>query len=360
MHSMAYLQLLTLSIAAAVTSSPIASASITSTTANITKRATGAGFTPGTVSWPSSTDPDSQQPIVSLDNGIDYFFQSDGNLVVIQNGNVQWASYAFASCANAACRLTFQGDGNFVATDGSGKAFWTTGTNSYAGHYFSANQLYFTSASPWIQLYDQNTYLLWQTSGNSGSISNNPEAQKETGLGYVPGESFPSNSAPIAELHNGIIFYFAQDGNIVVSQQGSGQVYWSSGSGGRNCGNGGCSLSFLKNGDLAAIDNTYNPPVTFWHTATNRAPPAYHSEANELFFQNTPPYISLYEGDGQGDNLLLWETTGTAGYRRIDQDGPEKGSGGGGGGGNICSQVPCVSCDFGCGGNGGSSDPQPE
>ncbi|CAF9935703.1 MAG: hypothetical protein ALECFALPRED_006525 [Alectoria fallacina] len=102
-------------------------------------------------------------PFVGLDNGIGFYFQTDGNFVVYHGSsiapNAVWNSdTAGHDCQNANCELTFQGDGNFVIYVNGG-AVWNTGTAG-AGH-----RLEFRNVEPYITIYNSDDRAIYSTPG---------------------------------------------------------------------------------------------------------------------------------------------------------------------------------------------------
>jgi hypothetical protein len=58
--------------------------------------------------------------------------QSDGNLVLYQNGSALWASNTGGECSSGSCFAVFQTDGNFVVYNGS-TALWSTNSGGTPG-----------------------------------------------------------------------------------------------------------------------------------------------------------------------------------------------------------------------------------
>ncbi|MHB8875613.1 MAG: M23 family metallopeptidase [Myxococcaceae bacterium] len=55
--------------------------------------------------------------------------QTDGNLVLYQNGQALWHTHTYGTAASV---VVMQGDGNLVLYDGSGRAYWSSGTYGHA------------------------------------------------------------------------------------------------------------------------------------------------------------------------------------------------------------------------------------
>ena len=97
-------------------------------------------------------------PIVTLSNGVDFYYQNtDSNFVAYQNSVAVWQAgiHKPAGCAAPnVCELVFQDDGNFVSYY-NGAYNWNSGT---AGGGWT---LVFYDVSPWIVIYDLTGGPIW-------------------------------------------------------------------------------------------------------------------------------------------------------------------------------------------------------
>lgn len=102
-------------------------------------------------------------PFVTLDNGILFIMQLDGNFVVYKNGNAAAANAVWSSntgghdCSSNNCWLNWQTDGNLVVYVKGGKAAWASNT---AG---KGNRLYLSNQQPYITIYGSNNNVVWST-----------------------------------------------------------------------------------------------------------------------------------------------------------------------------------------------------
>jgi hypothetical protein len=118
--------------------------------------------------WASSYD---FYPSFHLDNGtfvrqmagttpIYLTLLNNGNLAVysgaITTGILLWSTSLTGKTCNKGCSLSFQGDGNIVIYGDQG-ALWATGTNP------SGTKLLFTTASPYLQVYNSTGAVIWHS-----------------------------------------------------------------------------------------------------------------------------------------------------------------------------------------------------
>ena len=141
---------------------------------SITKRDNGYGFYTG-VGWSSS-----DVPFITLDNGIQFHFQTSGNIIIYDTTTNPWnAVWSLGipqqDCTNAQCYLTFQPDGNLVAYRGS-SYFFETGTYSFPNHSTAANQLFFSHSYPYISLYSPDDIIMWWTYETGSVVAQNENA----------------------------------------------------------------------------------------------------------------------------------------------------------------------------------------
>lgn len=101
--------------------------------------------------------------LVTLDNGVGFFMQTDGNFVVYTGGGTAAANAAWSSgtgghnCGSGNCWLNWQTDGNLVVYIKGGKAAWASDT---AG---KGSRLYFSNQQPYITIYGSNNNVVWST-----------------------------------------------------------------------------------------------------------------------------------------------------------------------------------------------------
>lgn len=183
----------------------------------------------------------------SSDGQYGLVFQRDGNLVILNRGNVaQWSS----KTEGRGRKATFQTDGNFVVYDSADNAIFSSNTNNK-----NAARLDMQNDGNLV-IYNRNGNALWasQTSGgNGGSSGNNGNYRNGTIYkGYV----FEKNK----KLYSTNMKYyitFQNDGNLVLYSRSSQVPLWSSktdGSGNR--------AEFQNDGNLVIYNNADRPIFT--------------------------------------------------------------------------------------------------
>lgn len=119
---------------------------------------------------------------LTLDNGVGFYFQTDGNFVIYNgvpagSSNALWSSQTSGhDCIENACDLIFQGDGNLVIYV-KGNPKWSSNT---AG---KGNSLVFRDQKPLISIYDHGNNRIWGTAQPSPP----PREPGEPGGGGAPG-----------------------------------------------------------------------------------------------------------------------------------------------------------------------------
>ena len=109
------------------------------------------------------TDLAQTSALVTLDNGIGFFMQEDGNFVVYTGGGAVAANAVWSSntgghdCGSGNCWLNWQTDGNLVVYVKGGKAAWASNT---AG---KGSRLYLSNQQPYITIYGSNNNVVWST-----------------------------------------------------------------------------------------------------------------------------------------------------------------------------------------------------
>lgn len=102
-------------------------------------------------------------PFATVDNGIGFFMQLDGNFVVYKNGGAAAVDALWSSntgghdCTTGNCWLVWQTDGNLVVYVKGGKAAWASNT---AGRGY---RLYLSNQQPYITIYGSNGNAVWST-----------------------------------------------------------------------------------------------------------------------------------------------------------------------------------------------------
>jgi hypothetical protein len=85
---------------------------------------------------------------------------NDGNLAIyseaIGTGILLWSTSLTGKTCNKGCGLSFQGDGNIVIYGDQG-ALWATGTNP------DGAKLLFSTASPYLQVYNSTGAVIWHS-----------------------------------------------------------------------------------------------------------------------------------------------------------------------------------------------------
>ena len=137
-------------------------------------------FAPLQLQWTAN----SQSPLFALDNNVRPFMKEDGNFIIYDGANnVLWQSGTDGrNCGAGNCYMIFQTDGNLVlyehdVTGDLGSpvtGYWSTSTQVYPGHSDQAQQVLFRNTAPYVEMYDANGYLEWETEGASGSQLFNP------------------------------------------------------------------------------------------------------------------------------------------------------------------------------------------
>lgn len=102
-------------------------------------------------------------PFASVDNGVGFHMQTDGNFVVYDNGNTAAANAVWSSntgghnCGSGNCWLNWQTDGNLVVYVKGGKTAWASNT---AGKGY---RLYLSDQQPYITIYGSDGNAVWST-----------------------------------------------------------------------------------------------------------------------------------------------------------------------------------------------------
>lgn len=102
-------------------------------------------------------------PFVTLDNGILFIMQTDGNFVIYQNGNAAAANAVWSSntggydCSSGNCWVNWQTDGNLVVYVKGGKAKWSSNTAGKGSKLLLSNQ------QPYMRIYDSGGNAIWST-----------------------------------------------------------------------------------------------------------------------------------------------------------------------------------------------------
>jgi len=182
--------------------------------------------------------------------------QSDGNLVLYQNGTALWNTGTEGqNCGASQCFAVFQSDGNFVVYNGS-TPLWNSQT---AGN--SGATLILTDQLPHIEIV-LNGSVLWANAFtfSAGNLSLPEGARVDLG--------------PTALV-------MSTDGNLVM-YQGSTPVWYTS-TGGQNCGASQCFAVFQGDGNFVV----YNGSTPLWSSVTWGNPWA------QLVLSSTPPYVQV-------------------------------------------------------------------
>lgn len=176
--------------------------------------------------------------------------QSDGKLAVIEGsasrpGKTLWTSSNISrDCSQRSCSAVFQSDGNLVLYE-EGIAYWQSMTNN------QGKTLVFSDTFPFLEIEDSSNRVIWKADfSNSKSYS---------GFKLQYGESLFINSLRLV---------FQSDGNFVAylsNNSGHESVVWAS-STDPYCRGKACEIVFQTDGNLVI----YNQGVPVWDTQTAR------------------------------------------------------------------------------------------
>jgi hypothetical protein len=182
--------------------------------------------------------------------------QSDGNLVLYQNGTALWnTGTSGQNCGTNQCEAVFQSDGNFVVYNGA-TALWNSQTSGNPGA-----TLILTDQLPHIEIMATNQSVLWANAFTFSSANFNlPQgASVKLGPTYLAMQS---------------------DGNLVM-YQGSTAV-WYTGTA-ANCGANQCRAAFQSDGNFVV----YNGSTPLWSTVTWGNPWA------QLALSSAAPFVQV-------------------------------------------------------------------
>jgi hypothetical protein len=196
-----------------------------------------------------------------------FIMQSDGNLVIYQDGVAKWATGTNkwpSTCTT--CYVSFQADGNLVLYSYSGNGeytpYWSTGTNGHPGA-----QLHLSDSAPYLSI----------VQGVKIYPSKNAEPSH-----FAPFNLVASQSLTVGDL----TLVMQSDGNLVVYRDGvstweSGTNYWPS-----RCTT--CYAGFQSDGNLVLYSSSGNGEYTpYWSTGTNGHPGA------QLVLSDAAPFLSI-------------------------------------------------------------------
>ena len=143
--------------------------------------ATYTTFTPTQLGWVAQAD-----PFEHFDNGVQWFMKTDGDFGAWDaSGNLLWhTNTGGRDCSNGLCYVKFGADGNLVLFEhvGSGlTAYWSTATNSYAGHPDAGKVLELNQYYPYMQVYgSQGLEYCTSLNANNGNVYYNPSLEPTT------------------------------------------------------------------------------------------------------------------------------------------------------------------------------------
>lgn len=200
-------------------------------------------------------------------------YQADGNLVATDSSaNVVWNSGTSGKNCASNCTAVFQGDGNLVLSSNS-VPYWSTAT---AG---MGSSLLIRNISP---------YLIITNSAGGAVWNSNVAGQATTGLAnYQLFALNQLNLTPNQSVQlNGYQLVYQTDGNLVAYNSAGGAL-WSTGTGGRAC-DGSCQAIFQGDGNLVLYQNG----SAYWSSNTAGI-------GATLYVLNQPPYIGILNGYNQ-------------------------------------------------------------
>jgi len=221
-------------------------------------------------------------------NGASLQMTSKGNIVVLSNSNsILWQSGSSADCSVATnCRVTYQGDGNWVAYSASG-AFW--GSSTYG---INSIGLTFQNTAPYLSMVNGSCATVWRA---SNTVAQNtpatyvvppvctvtPTSQYNGGRSFVV---FPNAGLTINTttpfLIDGVTLQLTTGGDVQVIRRVDQTVLWRTVTSG-NCATAACSFVFQNDGNLVLYGSSG------WASGT------YNQFNSVLMFQNTAPYLRI-------------------------------------------------------------------
>lgn len=204
-----------------------------------------------------------------IGSGVFIAMQTDGNLVLYNNGRALWASNTVGACVR--CRAVFQGDGNLVIynRDNWGPV-WATDTSD------SSAELIISTSAPYLKI----------QSLSSGSIiysGTNVFSPFQLLAGQVLYVGKPSAQTKLA---------MQRDGNVVLYR--ANVPLWASNTYGR-CSE--CRLNLQGDGNLVVYNLA--PFSALWATGTE-------GRGAYLRVNTTSPYLSILDSSGQVVRNLYW------------------------------------------------------
>ena len=229
------------------------------------------------------------QYLMSADNRFVFIFQDDGNIVEYgpPDYTVLWSTGVMAPSGTTPTELILGDDGNLVAYDSSGKAYWSSKTSGS-----DANQLLVQNDGNTVLYNTSKSTAPWST-GQSGHAVGPMYAGGDqlTTEGYITPNTYLRSS------DSRYILVFQGDGNIVLSGPGT-HIMWSAGVTVPS-GTTPTELILGDDGNLVAYDSNGK---AYWSSKTSG------SDANQLLVQNDGNTV-LYN---TSKSTAPW-STGTAG-----------------------------------------------
>jgi hypothetical protein len=224
---------------------------------------TGTGLNPGV--FAAGTFRLNQGQSTTIANGLVLTMQTDGNLVLYQNGAPIWfTGTSGQNCGANQCIAVFQADGNFVVYNGA-TPLWNSGTGGQTGA-----ELLLSAGTPQLEILGSNGSILW---ANADTFS--------AGNFKLP------QGASVS--FGGFVLVMQGDGNLVLYRNGS--PVWYTATGGQNCGAGQCTTVFQTDGNLVV----YNGSIPLWSSQTGGQPGA------QLVLSSQSPQIEI-----TASSSVLW------------------------------------------------------
>ncbi len=215
-------------------------------------------------------------------------FQGDGNFVLIDpSGKVLWAT----GTVGRATKLAVQSDGNVVLYDKQAKALWATNTDRNPGAFFALQRdgnfvVYNGSNSIWATNTSGGRFTTVSAASNwnpTASLINNPVVKPPKPIATIPQPKVDEIACKNVEIRSSgnrsrefgrnsiwtsckYKLHFQGDGNLILIDP-SGKVLWATGTEGR-----ATKLALQPDGNVVLYDKQAK---ALWATNTDRNPGAF-------------------------------------------------------------------------------------
>ena len=219
------------------------------------------------------------EPLKSCDGRTQFSFQSDGNLVIYQEGRAVWSSSTFTANGHA----LFQADGNLVIYDQYHNPLWSSETSGYVGATLHVQNdgnvvIYNGAQALWnadTRFPDGGVVIDDDTNNNTNNDTIN-DTNNDTGnqqnCGQIAMGAVLANNQSIPSCDGRFSLVMQADGNLVLYYQGS--AHWAT----YTHGNGGAQLVFQADGNLVIYASNHE---VLWATYTHGHPQATFAIQND-------------------------------------------------------------------------------